>query len=63
MWAFSSCGEWALLSDGVAALTAVVSLVADHPISVWALAVSALGFRSCSLWALEHRLSRCSAQA
>ena len=63
--AFSSCGERGLLFIAVCGLLiAVASLVAEH--RLWSAQASvdvARGLHSCGLWALEHRLSSCGAQA
>ena len=56
-WAFSSCGEWGLLFVAVRGLLIVVaSLVVER-------GPRHVGFSSCGLWALEFRLSSCSAPA
>ena len=57
---FSSCGKWGLIYIcGVLA-----SVVVEQGLQgTQALVIAAHGLRSCSSWALEHRLNNCSAWA
>ena len=63
--AFSSCGEGGLLFVVVCGLLiAVASLVAEHGLQACKLQqLWHMGFSSCGLRALEHRLSSCGARA
>ena len=60
--AFSTCGKPGLLSVVCGLLIAVTSLVVEHGLyGMQTSVVAAPGFRRCSSWALELRLSSCSA--
>ena len=62
--AFSSCGEWGLLSVAVRGIfIAVASGCGAQALGAWASVVAARGLSSCGLQALEHRLSSCDAWA
>ena len=57
MWAFSSCSERGLLFIAVHELLIVVVSLAAQAVGLQASVALAHGVSSCSLWALELRLS------
>ena len=62
--AFSSCGEQGLLCCGAwASHCSSFSCCNAWALGTWASVVVVRRLSSCGLWALEHRLSSCGAQA
>ena len=62
--AFFRCGEWGLLFVAVHRLLIVVAFrCGARALGTQASVVVARGLSSCGLWALEYRLSSCSARA
>ena len=62
--AFFSCGKWGLLFAAVRGpLIVVASRCGARALGTQASVVVAHGLSSCGLWAVELRLSSCSARA
>ena len=64
-WAFSSCGEWGLLSScGVRTSHCCgFSCCREWALGAWVSEAVVCRLNSCGFWALEYRLHGCSIQA